>query len=60
MWKREITDIEKILMERDGMTSEEAYKALDEARDRVRSGDDPEDVLMEDFGLEPDYFLDLL
>jgi len=60
MWKREVTEVEKILIKRDGMTSEQAYKALKEARDRVYAGEDPEEVLLDEFGLEPDYIHDLL
>ena len=52
--------IVKILMERDGYTQEEAESALKEARNRVYDGEDPEDVLLDEFSLEPDYIYDLL
>ena len=52
--------VKRVLMRRDGCTSEDADELIDEARARVASGDDPEDVLQEEFGLEPDYIWDLL
>jgi hypothetical protein len=50
----------EVLMRRDGMTFTEAREAIREAKQRVEEGDDPEEVLEEDFGLEPDYVLELL
>ena len=50
----------EVLMRRDGMTEDEATEAIAEAASRVEAGDDPEDVLQEEFGLEPDYVIDLL
>ena len=56
-----MTEIEKILMDRDGMTADEAHQALLEAKTAVHiQGEDPEEVLMDHFGLEPDYIFDLL
>ncbi len=55
-----MTTIEKTLMKRDGYTREEAREALQEARKRVLQGENPEDILYEDFGLEPDYIFDLI
>jgi len=53
--------IVQILMERDLMSHEHATNALIEARARVyEEFEHPEDVLMEDLGLEPDYLFDLL
>ncbi len=49
-----------ILVSRDNLTLPEAQELLEEARQRVASGDDPEDVLAEEFGLEPDYLFDLI
>lgn len=49
-----------ILMRRDGLSLEEAYERLVEARERLADGDDPEEILHEEFGLEPDYLFDLL
>lgn len=49
-----------VLMRRDGLTQNEAVEALNEARQLVRDGADPEEVLAEEFGLEPDYIFELL
>lgn len=54
-----LTDFEQALIERDELSRTEAREALREARLRIVQGDDPEEVL-EDYGLEPDYVMDLL
>lgn len=51
----------QVLMRRDDMTRSEALEAIAEARKRVlEDGEDPEEVLQDEFGLEPDYVMDLL
>ena len=55
-----MTTIEATLMKRDGYTREEASEALREARERVLDGENPEDILHEDFGLEPEYIWELI
>jgi len=55
-----IESLKAVLMRRDGLSAGEAQRLIDEARERVAEGEDPEEVLYEDFGLEPDYFWDLL
>lgn len=52
--------IEDILVNRDGMSPEDAIAEVAEARRRVRRGENPEDILFEDFGLEPDYIFQLV
>ena len=52
--------IKQILIRRDGMLPEDAQELIDEARERVREGEDPEEILFEEFGLEPDYVFELL
>jgi len=52
--------LKQVLMNRDGVTEAEAEEFINEARERIYSGDDPEEILLEDFGLEPDYVFDLL
>lgn len=48
-------------MRRDGMSRSEAEDAIAEARKAVlEDGEDPEDILADEFGLEPDYVFDLL
>ena len=55
-----MSELKKVLMQRDGMSLLEADNAIDDAKQRVFEGEDPEDVLAEEFGLEPDYIFDLL
>ena len=55
-----MSELKKVLMQRDGMSSLEADNAIDDAKQRVLDGEDPEDVLAEEFGLELDYIFDLL
>ena len=60
--------IKQILMRRDGLYAEEAQEMLDEAiietasyfNKTDSSARNPEDILYEDFGLEPDYVFELL
>jgi len=55
--------IVKILMERDGMTEEEARSLVKETRDEIIMLENPleaDDILMEYLGLEPDYMFDIL
>jgi hypothetical protein len=52
--------IKDILIRRDGMSPEDADEMIKEARQAVRDGEDPEEVLFDWFGLEPDYFWELL
>ena len=52
--------LKQILMRRDGMSADEAQEMIDEARERVEEGEDPEEILHYDFGLEPDYIFDLI
>jgi len=52
-----------ILMERDGISEDEARALVKETRDEIMMLDDPMDadtVLMEYLGLEPDYLFDIL
>ena len=53
-------NIRQVIMARDGLTWDEASEAIREAKVRVFTGDDPEEVLLEEFGLEPDYIFDLI
>lgn len=53
----------KILMERDGITEEEARSLINETRDEIMMLDNPmeaDNVLMEYLGLEPDYLFYIL
>ena len=55
-----MSDLKTVLMTRNGYSSEEADELIEQARERVNNGEDPEDILMDEFGLEPDYVFDLL
>ena len=52
--------IKEVLMQRDGLSGEAADEVIAEARSLVACGANPEEILMEMFELEPDYFLDLI
>lgn len=52
--------IVKILMDRDGMTKEEAEEVVAGMTAEVMNGEDPEEVLADTVGLEPDYVFDLI
>lgn len=55
-----MTSIVSILMERDDMSRGEAEDLVQQARLAVLNGEDPEEILLEEFGLEPDYLFDIL
>lgn len=55
-----MSELMLILVQRGDYTPAEAKAAVREAKQRVMDGEDPEEVLYEEFGLEPDYALDLL
>ena len=52
--------LKEVLMRRDGLSAAEVEEWLLEAGEMVADGADPEEVLAEEFGLEPDYVFDLL
>jgi hypothetical protein len=52
--------LKQILMERDGLSSTEADLLITQARQMVYEGEDPEEILYEEFGLEPDYTWELI
>lgn len=55
-----MSDLMRVLIDRDGLDRSEAEGVIREMRHRVFiDGDDPEEVLHEE-GLEPDYLMDLL
>lgn len=55
-----VESILEVLMRRDGLTKDEAQERIDEAKQMVLDGDDPEEVVHYEFGLEPDYIFDIL
>lgn len=52
--------LKQVLMRRDDLSSTEADELIAEARERCLEGEDPEEILHDDFGLEPDYVWDLI
>jgi hypothetical protein len=59
-----MSELKRILMRRDNLTSAEADKRIAEVRDRIGSGEigicEMDDIMLDEFGLEPDYLMDLL
>ena len=59
-----VDSIKSVLMQRDGMTEEEAEDLINQAKedlnDRLAQGELPDDICCEWFGLEPDYIFDLI
>ena len=59
-----MSEIKKVLMERDGITEQEAEDLIEEARaelqDRLETGEMPYNICQEYFGLEPDYIMELI
>ena len=53
-------DLKTTMMERDNLTASEVDEMIADARARILTGEDPEEILLEDFGLEPDYLFDIL
>ena len=58
------TEAVKVLMQRDGLPLDEAIEqvceAFEECMSALESGEDPEEIWMENLGLEPDYMFELL
>ena len=52
--------LKEVIMRRDELSSDDADELIEEARARVAAGEDPEEILYEEFGLEPDYIFELL
>ncbi len=58
--------IQDLIMRRDGVDRETADEMVRETKLRLRdffdgcAEDDPEEIVMEELGLEPDYLMDLL
>ena len=57
--KAEDTKLARIFMTRDHMSQSDAAAKVEEMRERVWEGEDPEELLWEE-GLEPDHIMDLI
>ena len=59
-----LKSLKETLVERDGISSEEAEELIQECKNelnqRLEEGEMPFDICKEYFGLEPDYIFDLL
>ena len=55
-----VDSLKSTIMARDDLSSKEADELIQEAKDAVSEGEDPEEVLYDFFGLEPDYIFDLM
>ena len=54
-----MSELHQALISREDMSFEEADEIVQEMKERVREGENPEDVLFEE-GFEPDYFYDII
>lgn len=52
--------LQSVLMHRDDMSASEAQETIAELRRRVYAGENPEEILHSELGLEPDYIFDIL
>jgi len=53
--------LKRVLMERDGMTGIDADLEIKDIKIRVmQCGENPETILFDEYGLEPDYIWDLI
>ena len=57
-----MNSVVKILMERDGMTEQEAANLVKETKEELMNSRcyDGADIIMENLSLEPDYIMDIL
>ena len=53
-----MNEVQRVLMERDGMSAEEALDLMDECREALENGDF--EAIADYLGLEDDYIFDLL
>jgi hypothetical protein len=54
-----MSELYRVLTDRDKLSHDEAVEMILDAKARVAEGEDPEEILYDEFGLEPDYVLDL-
>jgi hypothetical protein len=55
-----MSELKRILIKRDGLSDQEASKLISDAKLRVLEGENPEEILEYDFGVEPDYVFDIM
>jgi hypothetical protein len=55
-----MSELKRILIERDGLSDQEANELIANAKLRILEGENAEEILEYDFGVEPDYIFDIL
>lgn len=55
-----MSELEKILMERDDLSAIDAMQIVNGFREAIRNGDMTPDEALDELGLEPDYIIDLI
>jgi hypothetical protein len=55
-----MSELKRILIERDGLSDQEANELIANAKLRVLEGENAEEILEYDFGVEPDYIFDIM
>jgi hypothetical protein len=56
-----MTELERVLVNRDEITLEEARRQIKEVKEMILSGEERlEDALLDYLGVEPDYIFDIL
>jgi hypothetical protein len=55
-----MSELKDVLMARDGLSEDEADELIADAQERVLDGENPEEILQDEFGLEPDFVFDLI
>ena len=58
--KKKPNKLEEVLMDRDGLTLDEAKDRVKAARRNLEDYTDVADFMEDEFGLEPDYFIDVI
>ena len=62
--RQAMESIKEILIRRDGLSADAAESLIEEAREdfnqRLATGELPEDICQDWFGLEPDYLMELI
>lgn len=58
--KVKASELVAVLMRREELGRDEAEQLVADARREVEDGEDPEEILHDWFGLEPDYIYDLM
>ena len=55
-----MSELKRILIERDCLSDQEANELITNAKLRVLEGENAEEILEYDFGVEPDYIFDIM